>query len=231
VLAPWRVQLRQHFAQSLAVGRLRVDWLIWHALIHDWGKPAMRMVESEATGHSRIRFLGHEQESARLAEERLTALRFSRHEIALAQVVASAHMRPHDLHASFADQPISRRACYRFFRNVGGKQFSYLAGVDVVLVALVDALGIRQTLPPDWSGYLAHVEQLLHYAFGPDGLRQTQRQPLIDGHTLMQQLQLPPGRQVGELLEQLLEAQAAGEVHTIDDALALARSQLARHQQ
>ncbi|MCB0072537.1 MAG: hypothetical protein KDE20_13805, partial [Caldilineaceae bacterium] len=34
VLAPWRTELRRHFLQPLAGGRRRVDWLVWHALLH-----------------------------------------------------------------------------------------------------------------------------------------------------------------------------------------------------
>jgi tRNA nucleotidyltransferase/poly(A) polymerase len=229
-LAHLRPRLRQHFAQAMAVGHSRADWLVWHALIHDWGKPGTRTVETDATGSRQIHFLNHEALSAELAEERLTQLRFSRQEIGLAQAVAAGHMRPHHLHASFGDQPISRRACFRFFRDVGGRQFSHLAGVDTVLVALADQMATGQSLPFDWPEYLAHMEQLLTYAFAQDGLQQMQRQPLLDGHVLMQQLQLSPGRQVGDLLEQLLEAQAAGEVQSVEDALALARTWLAQRE-
>ena len=54
------------------------------------------------------------------------------------------------------------------------------------------------------------------------------RTPLVDGHTLMAYFDLPPGRQVGALLEQLREAQAAGEIATVEAGLALAAELLAR---
>jgi hypothetical protein len=38
----------------------------------------------------------------------------------------------------------------------------------------------------------------------------------------MEQFHLPPGRLVGEMLEYVLEAQAAGEIQTTAEALALA---------
>ncbi len=59
-----------------------------------------------------------------------------------------------------------------------------------------------------------------------DGIAATQQNPLVDGHTLMQQLRLPPGRQIGQLLEHILEAQAAGEIQTKEEALELASSWL-----
>ena len=135
-------------------------------------------------------------------------------------------MRPHLLHNAFAGQTISRRARYRFFRDVGGKQFEHPAGVETVLLALADYLAIHKEIPPDWSAYLRHMVELLSFAFDEDGLQEVHRQPLLDGHTLMTQLHLAPGRQVGQLLAAVLEAQAAGEIQNREQALALA-SQLA----
>jgi hypothetical protein len=73
---------------------------------------------------------------------------------------------------------------------------------------------------------LQHCQELFTYIFDPAGFGATQRQPLIDGHTLMKQLHLPPGRQVGQLLSMIQEAQAAGEVKTKEAALALATTLL-----
>jgi hypothetical protein len=42
----------------------------------------------------------------------------------------------------------------------------------------------------------------------------------------MNHFHLPPGRQIGELIEQLLEAQVAGEIRTSEEALALASQRL-----
>jgi len=77
-LTPRREQLAVHFAQELASGRSRAAWLVWHALFHDTGKPACASVETDAGGARRIRFFGHAQVSANIAERRSLALRFSR---------------------------------------------------------------------------------------------------------------------------------------------------------
>jgi len=47
--------------------------------------------------------------------------------------------------------------------------------------------------------------------------------PLVTGNDLMVELGLDPGPEIGRLLEALREAQAAGEVKTREEALALAR--------
>jgi len=49
---------------------------------------------------------------------------------------------------------------------------------------------------------------------------------LVDGDDLMSALGIPPGPRVGELLELVREAQAAGEVSTREDAIALARREM-----
>ena len=46
---------------------------------------------------------------------------------------------------------------------------------------------------------------------------------LVNGQTLIKELGLPPGPKVGELLEAIREAQVAGEIHTPQEALDLAR--------
>lgn len=226
-LEPWRVQLRYHFANPMAVGHPRADWLVWQALFHDVGKPATRTTETQPGGSVRYRFFEHDRVGAEMAAQRLTALHFSRPEIGLARAVIEGHMRPHLLDASFVGQPISRRACYRFFRDVGGKQFEQPAGVDTVLLAMADYQAIyKDTPPPNWRGYLNHISHLLAFAFTKEGWAEIQKKPLLDGYALMARFNLAPGRQVGQLLEQLLEAQAAGEIQNREEALQLASALL-----
>ncbi len=170
----------------------------------------------------RYRFFGHDELGAAMTRGRLEALRFSRQEAQLGEEVVAAHMRPHHLHASFGVNPLSRRACFRFFRDAGGRGFDVLPGVDVVMLALADYQATSMAdPPPDWEGYLRHMVQLLEFAFHAEGLQQVRR-PLVDGHTLMRYFNLQPGPEVGSLLERLQEAQAAGEIATPDEALAMA---------
>lgn len=221
-LAPWHFRLREHFLQPLTADHLRVDWLVWHALWHDVGKPATRTVEAQPDGSTRARFLEHEQVGAEMAAARLEGLRFGRDEFHLAQTVVQHHMRPHHLHMAFPDAPISRRAIYRFFRDTGMRESDALPGVDVLLLALADYQAIYATAaPPDWEVYLRHVAEMLAFAFDDGGLDQA-RQPLVDGHTVMQAFGMAPGRKVGLLLDRLQEAQAAGDIGTREEALTLA---------
>lgn len=226
-LTPRLTQLRYHFKLALAGGRLRAEWLVWHALLHDIGKPITRTVETQPDDHIRYRFLEHERVGAELAENRLYALRFSRQEITLARTVIENHMRPHLLSAAFIGKPISRRACYRFYRHTENRQLEQPVAVDTLLLAIADYQSTyREMPPPNWLGYLQHIDELLAFVLDADGIAATQRTPLMDGHTLMKHFQLTPGRQVGEILEQLWEAQAAGEIGTKEEAIELASSWL-----
>ena len=237
VLSPWREELTRHFCVPVVDKRTRAHWLVWAALFHDMGKPATRTEELQTDGTVRFRFLGHEHLSAEIARERFNALRFGRTEMNAAVQVVDSHMRPHLLDSSFAGSSVSRRACHRFFRDTGEKS-DRPVGVDVVLLALADQMGIpaglnvavsteeREDVLAAWRDYLAHAGELLAYAFAEDGLVQTKLNPLVNGNLLMQQLDLQPGPELGHLLGRLAEAQAAGEIATSEDALSLARSWL-----
>ncbi len=207
----FRSQLQTHLAQAWPDERPHTALLTLAALLHDSGKPATQEVDGE-----RIRFWGHDAAGAVLAEERGRALKLSKGEIVRLCGIVRHHLRPLLLDG----EPIlSRRAVYRFWRDCGP------AGIDVCLLALADHLA---TVGPAletgaWSHLLQTVGTLLEAAYQADAPALTSLPPLVTGDDLMRALALPPGPQIGLLLEQLREAQAAGEIHTAAEALALAR--------
>lgn len=226
-LAPYRFALLPLMTGTTAGERRHADWLVWHALWHDVGKPVTRTAEALGDGRVRYRFFDHDNAGAAMTARRLDWLKFSRNEVQLAEKVVGAHMRPHHLDASFGADPISRRACYRFFRDTGGQQREHAAGIDTVMLALADYQGIyAASPPPNWADYVRHMAELVAYATAPDGFDEV-RTPLVDGRQLMAHFQLPPGPQVGDLLERLREAQAAGEITSAEEGLALAAGWLA----
>lgn len=217
-LAPWQEPLAAHFAEELSAGRSRADWLVWHALFHDAGKPAAFAEEMDESGARRIRFFGHEETSAALAGARVEALHFSRREAQVAVLVAAGHMRPHHLADSFPKGAISRRASYRFFRDTASGRDDR-SGLDVLLLALADRQAPGKARGGDWQAYLTGVASLVEFAFTRTGAN---TQPLLDGRGLMRALDLSSGRMVGFLLESIAEAQAAGEIASPEEAVALA---------
>jgi hypothetical protein len=126
-------------------------------------------------------------------------------------------MRPQLL--ADAESGVTRRAAYRFFRDTGE------AGVDVLLLALADYIATHgpDVEPERWGRRIRAASTLLA-EYWARLAKDVAPPPLVSGHDLMRELGLSPGKRVGELLEAIREAQAAGEIATREDALMLARS-------
>jgi poly(A) polymerase len=214
-LADFREPLAAHLAQPLGDERPALVALKLAALLHDCAKPQTLTVD----GDGRTHFYGHEEVGAPIAAERVHVLRFNNSEVERVRIVIAHHMRPQQL----ADAPtgVTRRAAYRFFRDTGA------AGVDVLLLALADHVathGLEVQLER-WGRRIKAVKELLtqYWARLADDVAPA---PLVSGSDLMAELGLRPGKRVGELLEAIREAQAAGEIATREEALALAKNLL-----
>lgn len=211
VLGQFAGDVAAHLAVTESGGRDRAQLLTLAALLHDVGKP--RTQSRDEAG--RIHFYNHELVGARMAAARMEALRFSQAEVARVRTIVGAHLRP--MHLARGER-VTRRAIYRYFRATA------CGGVDVALLALADHLA---TWGPNlreerWARRLEVAELLLEHYFERHE-ETVAPPPLVGGGDLMAALGLEPGPQVGRLLEAVREAQAAGEVETREQALALAR--------
>ncbi|HEY63831.1 MAG TPA: HD domain-containing protein [Caldilineae bacterium] len=217
-LSPYERPLREHLLQTIRGGRNRAGWLRWLALTHDWGKAVTRTEEEDG----RVRFLRHDREGSHLVWERLIALRFSRDEARHLSRMVRYHMRP--LFLTRKDRTPTPRAIYRFFRDVGD------TGLELLLLGIADH---RATYGPelhleDWRDHVERTVKLIGDWL--DRREQVVPPPLVDGDTLIEALGLSPGPEIGQLLEAIREAQAAGEVRDREEALALARRLHEEHQ-
>jgi putative nucleotidyltransferase with HDIG domain len=214
VLGQFAGDVTAHLAVETNGGRNRALLLKMAALLHDVGKP-----ETWSLGEDgRIHFYNHEPVGAQIAATRLQALRFGRDEVRRVHVMVEGHLRPAQLARA---EKVTRRAVYRYFRATGD------AGVEVALLSLADRLA---TWGPHlqehrWARHLEVAEILLTHYF--ERYEETVAPPpLVTGHDLMAELGLGPSPEIGRLLEAVREAQAAGEVGTREEALALARQNL-----
>ena len=99
--------------------------------------------------------------------------------------------------------------------------------MDVVLLGLADLRGVRgPTLTQEsWTAALDVARILLeNYWERPEETVAPPR--LLDGNDLMRELNLQPGRIVGQLLEVIREGQAIGKLKTREEAFEYAREQL-----
>ncbi|KPK48143.1 MAG: hypothetical protein AMJ77_00785 [Dehalococcoidia bacterium SM23_28_2] len=202
-----------HFQEEVSEGHSRAALLKLAALLHDVAKPETRTIEDGG----RMRFFGHAQVGARRSTAVARRLRFSGAEVRQVEAMVKEHLRPLQI---ARDGPPSRRALYRYFRDTGE------AAIDVLFLSLADHLA---TVGPrldwdDWRAHLSVVGYILAWRFQEKELAAPPR--LVTGHDLMEALGLSPGPLVGRLLEAVQEAQAAGEVATREEALALARQEL-----
>jgi len=211
-----RQALGAHLSAALSDERPARLLLLLASLLHDAGKPATRSVDPDG----RIRFFNHDQVGAQLALDRLTELRFSTEEAQRVSAIVAHHLRPLLLSA---ETSLSRRAVYRFCNQAGE------AGIDVVLLSLADFLGTYGDGPPpvdEWNRLLDVCSQLLRAYF--ENPEQAINPPvLLTGHDVMREFGLSPGPALGRLLNELREAQAAGEVADRAVALEWVRAYLA----
>ncbi|NDJ77357.1 MAG: HD domain-containing protein [Chloroflexi bacterium] len=209
-LADMRTHITQHLHQTWPNQRPHRALLILAALLHDAGKPATRTVEDDG----RIRFLRHEQVGEQLALERAAALRLSNDEGQRLGTLVGHHMRPLWLYNNVSGSTPSARAIYRFWRATGA------AGVDICLLSMADYLGTygAHLDQHDWLAFLKVQRALLEAYF----LRRevaVAPPPLLTGQDLLDQFALQPGPLIGDLLDQMSEAQVEGNLATRDEAL------------
>jgi poly(A) polymerase len=159
------------------------------ALLHDIGKPKTRSI-----GPRGVSFHHHEVVGARMARDRLRELRFPNDVIEAVRKLVFLHLRFH----GYRDEVWSDSAVRRYARDAGDllDELNELTRCDCTtrnerkareLAARMDALEAR-------IAELREREELA--AIRPD----------IDGHRVMELLNVPPGKVVGEALAMLLEA-------------------------
>ena len=206
---PWSEELAKHFELKVSGGsNLRV-LLKLAALLHDIAKPQTKMVNAKG----RTRFHGHPRQGAPIAASILERLRFSTKEVRLVEAIVRHHLRP--VQISHDELP-TQRAIYRYFRDTGD------AAIDILFFSLADHLATRG---PDldmtnWQEHTSIVDYILTQRSRQESVVAPPK--LISGHDLINNLNLSPGPEIGNLLEAIREAQACQEVTTKDEALSYA---------
>jgi poly(A) polymerase len=159
------------------------------ALLHDIGKPATRRFEPGGG----VSFHHHEVVGARMTRKRLKAMRYPKDVVEQVTRLVELHLRFH----GYADGEWTDSAVRRYVRDAGPllTRLHQLTRADcttrnrrkaAALSAAYDHLEERVAA-------LAEAEELA--AIRPD----------LDGNDIMQILQIPPGREVGEAYQYLLE--------------------------
>jgi len=111
---------------------------------------------------------------------------------------------------------------YRYWKLMGE------AGVDLIFLTMADYLGAFGTRygQDEWLRLIERAQILLN-GYYEQRERLVDPPMLINGNELMQAFGLKPSPVIGDLLEQIREAQVSGEVINVEDALRLARLHIA----
>lgn len=194
-----------------ALGTLPPDsplFLVWSVLFHDSGKP-MTLGYEERDGEQIITTHDHARVSASIAKAVLRRLKFPRTEIETVYWLIAHHMSL----ARIDQMRPSRREAY-----VLDPRFPWL-----LELLKADASG---TTPTDLSLYVEDMNLLDRMRSEHGRMHKDRPELLVDGHTLERELNLAPGPVIGQLLEQIRDAQLAGQLKTSDEAIAFARTLL-----
>jgi putative nucleotidyltransferase with HDIG domain len=206
-----RPQVQALLAEPLADELTRGEALRWGALLHDAAKPLTRAVRPE---DGRVTFIGHDARGAELARAVLERLRASERLRAHVAALVRQHLRLGFL--VHEPQPLARRTVFAYMHACSPVE------VDVTLLSIADRLATRG----DRAQEAVRAHLALAGGMLADALRwraEGPPEPLLRGDELAGALGIATGPRVGELLEQLAEAQYAGELQSREQALDYAR--------
>jgi poly(A) polymerase len=173
------------------------------ALFHDVGKPATRQFTSEG-----VQFHHHEMVGARMAEQRLRALRYPNEVIHDVVKLVEMHLRFHTFRMGWSDS-----ALRRYIRDAGDllDQLNQLVRADCT------------TQNPRKAKELAALQDDLERRIARLTAEENVRaiRPPLDGRAVMARLGVKPGPVVGEALRYLLEERMERGPMDEDDAYRL----------
>jgi poly(A) polymerase len=157
------------------------------ALLHDIGKPKTREVTPEG-----VQFHHHEVVGARMAEERLRALRYPERVVQDVKTLVELHLRFHTYGAGWTDGAVRR-----YVRDAGPllDDLNQLTRADCTTQNPKTAEMFRR-LQDELEERIARLAEQENLA----AIR-----PPLDGHQIMEHLRIGPGPLVGEAREFLLE--------------------------
>lgn len=176
------------------------------AFYHDIGKPSTWTIEPKG----RHRFIGHDLKGGEIVKKELEKLKFSNKQINYISKMVKYHIYP----ASLVQCEDSKKAFARFVRKLG------VDTPDIIELSRADrlsALGVDVTQDMV-NRALNHLQNLLNY-YREVSAKVQNPKSLLDGKEIMETLNLKPCKKVGEIIEQLIEAQLTGEVQTKQQAL------------
>lgn len=180
--------------------------------MHDYGKPSTWTIDPETNRH---RFIGHDNVGAELIKADLKELKFSKKQIEYISKMIKYHIYPSQL---VSNEEITDKAKLRFYNKLKDDV------IDVILVAHADR---NSALGPDITKEMVEnnrlkLDELLNGYFEE---RSRLNLPLLlNGNEIMEILNIPQSKQLGDIVKALKTAQIEKIVSTKEDAISFVKN-------
>jgi len=174
------------------------------ALFHDIGKPATREI-----GPGGVSFHHHEVVGTRMTRKRLRELKYPKSIVDDVSQLVYLHLRPHTLEMGWTDSAIRR-----YVRDAGDllDRLNELVRCDVTTANQRRERAIQRRIDD--------LEERIERLSKEEEL--SRLRPPVDGNEIMEHLGIPPGPQVGEIMNILLEKRINDGPYSKAEALAIA---------
>lgn len=195
------------------VGGIEIRTLIrLSCLVHDVAKPATAVFLE-----GRLRFPRHGPTGSEMMRERLPQLGLDEAAVDFVARMIRQHLRPIEL---IRNWPATEHAVRRFVRDVDGHV------LPLMLVNLADGMATRG---PRYTreSFRRHSGFLSYVVARAVAVSEKAVEWLINGEDLIEIFDRPSGRLLGAVLTSVRQAQADGAIANRDEALAMARRELA----
>lgn len=199
--------VKEHLDKVDFGGFSRLAHLKLACFVHDIGKFSTWTIEKDTGRH---RFIKHDDVGSKLIVPILKSLTFSNKQIEYLKLMIKKHMYPT---AVVSAPDLSEKVMMRFVRKMEND------AIDNILIAQADRLSARGPEITDEivnENITALNNLLSFYLEAKETLKPLPK--LLDGNDIMNILNIPPSKQLGDIIKALLEAQISGDVTTKEEA-------------
>lgn len=207
IISEQNQEVKNYFDENFGSDK-RISYLKLSAFLHDWGKPSTWVIEPDTGRH---RFIGHDNVGAEMIKPVLKDLKFSQKQIEYISDMIKYHIYPSQL---VSDPNLSEKAKLRFYNKLKDNV------IDLIMIAHADrnsALGpmvTKEMVENNKKG----LESLLDDYF-VERKRLKDLTPLLNGREIMKILDMPQGKELGDIVRALYKAQIEKLISTKDEAI------------
>ena len=155
---------------------------------------------------------GHEKESEIIAENILRFLKFENNIVKQVSNLARYHMQPHSLERGDAAMGAMRK----FIRRMGEQSINW---IDVLNLSVADAYSKGVDINPDTIQSYQSLRAQLEQALATMQIDQDKVVPVLNGHQIMQSLNVKPGAHMSVVQDYLKEISDQNPNITADEAM------------